>query len=1185
MEVQSQSPQGIETELTAQPGSSDQNVAIEQPVILTFEEINDFDPFVTESAPPQAIGTQPGRRRSQEEEDLQKLIPLAPRSSYYSKKFFGTGWKNAQFAVSSSSGPVRLPQDWNYKDTGVTVRAKVMGEPVYRRLILEITYRKSDDPSKTAVAYLQFDNHLHVTDYEVQDKVHRNRKGRNTKQHKKNQPVDTSENESNEQKEDSYWVVKFVAKGCTAFGMDIDDTGFDNASANVFRYLRRLTSKLKTGEKTQVMIRINAHFGIDETDGTDEKKKKAAARKERFRMAQDLIFDFKKSACRAWSPYCGPTGKPQTHWGNLVSREQINRAAIQPASAETETNGKDQNGYEDAKHEVQESRIIRYPSQISFASLEEAAIVFSYGAFLEWRREKELHDSISSMDHKVGFLNVAGHGIMAIMFYSMPDTKIAESFRVKEASNIVISFTPPERRTNRNVTCQGIAVPNIFSLPYRNPLYLVKTEFLEFFQSLATNPGQPLKLLNARVMFRIPHVGAARQVDAINLITNMKPGAEFAQRWQKILLNQSRGPRAVVDPLKDIDPTHERFQKILEDVLSKLTLSEDQIRCLKSCTAFPDGVLIIQGFPGAGKTFLLALIGLVFQMMGFHIVYGAPTHQAADANCEALLKLMGILNIQCRLLRAYRTQTEVQEFLSKAKKADRESESEGKSDTEHGEIAEPEETGEAAMSIEAQLLMLQIAQDIATADRNRCYGLPQLSLEFQVLRAIESAEKEGRTLLGHYPSEEQKALSQGLVALEDVYELEGPEVDMFAELRSHLQHMRDEPLSEWGLEDKNCALIAFKHVRQYVARASQILVSTNNNLASNVCSQHFGLEAKAVLLIRDEDPKELEIAAIVLGGDTWQLQHTVLTAKEQPGWNEFSYQMETSLVVRLIRANHPVLNLTEQRRFRPSFAEFLNRRIYKNEMRSHPVTDSLKVNPKWDRMVRAIFPITRADFDTGHFVLSLEISSCVLESSSLSRYSAAHVEAVLTLILANHMYGCYKGEDMKIITPYSAQRNLYRRALFQMRSQILEESQPSVETIDSMQGREAKVVILDFTVSDATKAGDLGFVDDDHRCNVAHSRMIEVLVTVMPKRIASSPLGTNIAQRLNSFGKIVRPKVPYVVEYMQWASQRGMVVEVDEVRESDVGHNTTFATVDGLETQQDANSAWTRRKYCAGYKE
>jgi hypothetical protein len=113
-------------------------------------------------------------------------------------------------------------------------------------------------------------------------------------------------------------------------------------------------------------------------------------------------------------------------------------------------------------------------------------------------------------------------------------------------------------------------------------------------------------------------------------------------------------------------------------------------------------------------------------------------------------------------------------------------------------------------------------------------------------------------------------------------------------------------------------------------------------MASTVCAQHFGQDAKGVILFRDEDPKELEVnawipltktvfssevAGIVISGDTRQLEPTVLSAKEEPGWNEFTQQLQTSHAARLIKAHHLVLKLTEQRRFRDTFTEFLNRRI------------------------------------------------------------------------------------------------------------------------------------------------------------------------------------------------------------------------------------------------------------------
>jgi len=127
-----------------------------------------------------------------------------------------------QLIATLTSGNIVFPKDWNYKENGVTIRAKIMGEPIYRKLILQISHRKSDDPSLTTTAYLQFDNYLHVEDYDVEDRIHRKNDG-----------------EPTEDKIDSFWLVKFMAKGCTAIGLDIDETG---ASANVLMaayYVRR----------------------------------------------------------------------------------------------------------------------------------------------------------------------------------------------------------------------------------------------------------------------------------------------------------------------------------------------------------------------------------------------------------------------------------------------------------------------------------------------------------------------------------------------------------------------------------------------------------------------------------------------------------------------------------------------------------------------------------------------------------------------------------------------------------------------------------------------------------------------------------------------------------------------------------------------------------------------------------
>ncbi|KAN0076557.1 hypothetical protein V8E54_006699 [Elaphomyces granulatus] len=174
-----------------------------------------------------------------------------------------------------------------------------------------------------------------------------------------------------------------------------------------------------------------------------------------------------------------------------------------------------------------------------------------------WKDMTSIHDRLEGLGVGVAMVPPGTTG------YVQPlDTQVNKTFKALMPRLSIRCSAILKADGLRNVKCYGIAIPNIFNLPYHNPFYLVKTESLTFYQSFATSPGHPLKLLNARVLFRIPHVGVARQVDAVNLVSNLKSEAAFAARWRKIVLNQSRGHKAVVDPLSEIDPTHSRFHDL-----------------------------------------------------------------------------------------------------------------------------------------------------------------------------------------------------------------------------------------------------------------------------------------------------------------------------------------------------------------------------------------------------------------------------------------------------------------------------------------------------------------------------------------------------------------------------------------------------------------------------------------------
>lgn len=113
----------------------------------------------------------------------------------------------------------------------------------------------------------------------------------------------------------------------------------------------------------------------------------------------------------------------------------------------------------------------------------------------------------------------------------------------------------------------------------------------------------------------------------------------------------------------------------------------------------------------------------------------------------------------------------------------------------------------------------------------------------------------------------------------------------------------------------------------------------------------------------------------------------------------------------------------------------------------------------------------------------------------------------------------------------------------------------------------AKVVILDWVVSQAENFGDIGFAADDHRGNVAYLRMREVLINILPVGIASGNIAITPSERLNSFGEVITSRIPYVCHFAQWTSGRRIRVRVDQASTSD--DEKYYA---GSEAEYDNNS-------------
>ncbi|KKZ64960.1 hypothetical protein EMCG_09141 [[Emmonsia] crescens] len=1116
--------------------------------VATQEELTLDNPFLSIDRFTVTGVNQFGLRPTKpEREDPQKLIPLQEKGSHLNKQFMGTQWQMGQFFVTFANGDSKtIPLDCHHSAVGANVRVKVMGGNVARKIRFDLSFTNDPDPTLEHTAYLEFDPHSDISSYICVDHVVRESrpdKGKKQKQAQKD-------------KKESYFVIKFKTTGGTGYGLDYESSEFDDETKTLFSYGRQLAKNFDSdGSVKMVIVRVNASHSIYENDIQVSKKQ------EKFNVFRDCFENFSKDTSLAYHYYRtkGEGRRPETIFNSFATRKTI----------------------------ADGCGLTHYPAKVSFASLHEAAIILIYGACLEHQRELEICHGIGKATHQVAFVDLLGSRVLAIVKLTQSES---QPLRIKEGTLAKIEFRPRNSDRTGSRSCFGLSMANVLNLPYgADCLFIVHRENIPLVSNFSVEVGSRLQYMPASIISKIPSKGVQRQVDSINRLCDLAPGGEHTAKWRQSLLNQHAGKKDDVDPTDCLDLSKELVDAVVEGFVndSRFDWSDEQKACLRACRAFPGGILLIQGFPGAGKTFTIVTLGKLFNLLGIHVIYSTPTHYAGDAIAETIDKFDATAGTKTSVIRIYRPGSEEQAFKPSVirnsdkpyngiddrnvHKSSEDAEKEAPDAPKNTEAEIPRESTSNAdesgddflrrFSEDAALTMFSLVKEFEEHNYSKSYGLPEKSLEAAVIRR--AYNNSGEKLIGNYPSEDQVNLSKGMVTLEDLcgdVEL-GRDVDFFEEVRRYHELMKEDKLSLWSDEDKRNARFSFTKVAHLVVEEAKMIITTNNNAGSALISSHFGKAAKGIIIFRDEDWKETEvnswipvcnsqygekIQGIVMSGDRMQLKPTVISAREDPCFNEFASQMETSFFDRLIHMKHPVYKLTCQRRFRDTFKEFLNYRVYNDELRSHPSVNDQTVNPVWDRVVRNMLRVDDLDFDSGYFVASIENAVCEIEESTKSRYNTAHVRFVVNLIMENFNAKGYDGKDITIITYYRAQVRRYLQYFLQLAKSgdFPREFHPYVCTVDSMQGKESKVVILDWVISRADTSGDLGFTMDNHRGNVAQSRMREVMVNVLPADVGNGTLSVRLSDRTNSLRDRVQPKLPYPCAFMQWARSKTIVVYV-----------------------------------------
>lgn len=155
---------------------------------------------------------------------------------------------------------------------------------------------------------------------------------------------------------------------------------------------------------------------------------------------------------------------------------------------------------------------------------------------------------------------------------------------------------------------------------------------------------------------------------------------------------------------------------------------------------------------------------------------------------------------------------------------------------------------------------------------------------------------------------------------------------------------------------------------------------------------------------------------------------------------------------------------------------------HESQIRTEKKTEGQKVvtekRKKLEKMVRELLNIKDREFDITRFFLSINTSACRTDPRVNSLFNLTHVEAVTNLLIHNYRTGAYKGNEILIATPETAQCTRYERAFSRVLDQLPIEYHPIVGMLDKIKETKARVLIFDVTTAAPRKQADHHIIYD-----------------------------------------------------------------------------------------------------------
>ena len=808
-----------------------------------------------------------------------------------------------------------------------------------------------------------------------------------------------------------------------------------------------------------------------------------------------------------------------------------------------------------------------------FYSVAEGIIKLIYGAVIEEKIAGQKIQALESSPASVAF-TAAGNVVKGHVRLEL--TEEAKELKARISDSQYIKLQVDAQGFKKSQILTGSAIPHSLGPAHGTILLMMFGNSRKWFEKWSllsddSNNTEPVFLPDVKMSIIGGDQGLKRSVSAMKEMLDNPAAAKF----HPLFLNEEPKDLPVTNLLEESGCSVEEVAEVKKDVIRYSNLSPHQKKALEIVSGLRGHCALLTGYPGTGKTLVLATMAILLARLGFHVALAAATNSAVDHLTTTIMEHLDEHNPSELLpVRVYRPMFEKRQLHHQDFHSEESDEPE--------EPEEPEEVGQ-----EVQMQTIIALQELKESKHKDSMPHTQLSLHARCIKLAQDSEGKD-TCMFPYIGDYQTLETPGL-----------EKVDMFQELLRYVKKLEDTEVSynNWEVIDKKNYSQAFNRVRDSVMRRSKILTATTNGLGGPYIRQYFGSDpdAKIVVLI-EESSQDSEVdtwnflkwqhlgnvKGLILCGDVDQLEPPSFSTKQFPRKNEFGQQIKTSLMSRLIAHRFPDHLLCEQYRMAPAISRLANFRTYNGKMLNHPTTHTLILDKDFAERLRHFLGERNPKKNLALVAVNVTESEEFIADETESRKNDKHIQVGMHFLELLVERGLYKGYTIRILVVYKLAERAWNTAIHELA--VKYEIQPGeiAECItgDSCQGRQADYVILDTVVDKSDTWGQIGMIQGERLNNVMNTRARVGMMTLYNGSLLAGAIPLEWKEKHQKPGTKA-PPIPYVFWAINQRHDSNYVINVDE--EGKLSHHQpkkaeagwgSSGTWGSSNTSGDVNVAW-----------